>query len=181
MIPGGPVHTFPTSTIRRVLFGIHRNVSVPSLEHVVPVSWYSDSMKMKKDARRDMHNLMVMPLYENCLRQNYAYSTREAYPYAQWELIGDRSYRCRHLSLFEPAPEERGQISRKIMYFYSVYGIWNLRPGRRLITSDMLRQWHMKYPVTAEEYEENEIIAEWQGNYNPFVKRSGICLKRDCS
>ncbi len=67
--------------------------------------------------------------------------------------------------LAQPPVPARGDIARAVLYMMWEYGL----TLPRLMTRDLLRQWHREDPVDAGERERNDSIAAIQGNRNPFI------------
>lgn len=144
--------------------------------YVVPGSWW-------RETPRDVYNMLVAP-----------YSLVEASDfsvpgYVQDVLLADEGWVAGlgtissvQTNMWQPAPDRRGDLARRYMYMALIYPreLWNGRAvmfytdgGWPLLTpyaTGLLLDWHRADPVDERERAENSVLAECQGNINPFVE-----------
>ncbi len=66
----------------------------------------------------------------------------------------------------QPPKRSRGTVARAYLYMADTYGI---RLSDR--ETEMYREWSRKYPADGWECRRNSLIAEYQGNDNPYITR----------
>lgn len=169
-----PRYLMTYKDMRALLIRLNPDVHRPSLEHVVPRSFY---IWPKHNASRDAHNCMIIPSGINSHRSNFIFSTRSRRPDLPWtpvEITGnhhhhEEAYKSTVGGVFEPPSAWRGRIARKVMYFQLIY--WpHLHPSLwDVVDPDLLMEWDEDHPVTEGEYTEHMIVSSIQGNRNPFV------------
>lgn len=146
-------------------------------EHLVPQSFFGSVSPM----RSDIYNLRPTHGSVNSARSNFpyaevpdanaiwygvdatgAYTTLTSIP----QNLNDFSER--EGSVFEPREEYKGDIARQLFYFYTMYPT---EAGTFTQVGDpvVFYQWHLNDPVSAEELQRNNRIAQAQGNRNPYV------------
>lgn len=75
-------------------------------------------------------------------------------------------------TVFEPRESMKGDVARKVFYFYTMYKEEADAADKNFFNSqkNTLCQWHLYDPVDSLEWERNLIIAKYQGNReNPYV------------
>ncbi len=83
-------------------------------------------------------------------------------------------------AVFEPANVQKGNTARAMMYFYLRFYNQNIRNGDYdaadfwLQRLEQFRQWSNQDPVNELEQRRNQLIAEKQGNRNPFIDIPGL-------
>jgi endonuclease I len=167
-----PVVILSNAHSRVVLRHLFPHVPTPTIEHVVPRSYY----KVKTHpASRDLHNLMLLPRDLNQKRGALPFGSRrpgggdgDDDEGGHWKRLAPHgAWRNLASGLYEPPPGHRGVVARKLLYFRHAYPALSARPPIR--DEALLQEWLHEYPVTEEEYYANWVIGNLQGNVNPFV------------
>ena len=151
--------------------------SIPSAnyvnaEHTVPQSTFDEKTPMVSD----LHHLFSAPSKLNNKRSNY--------PFAQVDYSKCKSF-CKdnectttvpsnpddYSCLIEgnkwmPRKEDRGQIARAVLYFYTMYTDYDMSDVGDLST---FKTWNKQYPPSQLEKTRNELINQTQGNRNPYI------------
>lgn len=177
------------SALAAALASAHRPPALSAAPHVsawwgndtdtlflVPESWW-------RETPRDVYNMLVAP-----------YSLVEASDFSvpgdvQDVLFADEGWVAGigtissvQTNMWQPAPDRRGDLARRYMYMALIYPreLWNGRAlmfytdgGWPLLTpyaTGLLLDWHRADPVDDRERAENRVLAECQGNINPFVE-----------
>lgn len=146
-------------------------------EHIVPQSFFGSLPPMKSE----LFNIRPTHGSANSARGNTPYGlvSNEA---AQWYGInanGDyttqdnippnpEAWSKRSGSAWEPPSGQKGDIARKVFYFYTMYptqagDISNLGDPETFL------MWHLEDSVDTFESTRNSRIAEVQGNFNPYI------------
>lgn len=117
--------------------------------------------KQFKKMEGDLHNLYPSIGEVNGDRGNFQFSDWGAKPgmYGKCEMVVDFS-----LDLAQPPKASRGQIARAYLYMSQKYGIKLSNQQRRLYEA-----WDRQYAPDQFECLRNELIAQKQGNDNPFI------------
>ena len=71
--------------------------------------------------------------------------------------------------IFEPPNKSKGKISRALAYFILVYPEYE-KYLPNVIDIDNMIKWNVISPVSHKEIYKNEIIRQYQGNINPYIK-----------
>lgn len=174
IVESPPQHLLTKTQVRQWIRQTYKHVPDVSVEHVVPQSWYTRTKVSgaSANASRDLHNLMGMPTSINIHRQAYKFSSREVHQDEAWIDVSmpgyESSWKNVRSSLFEPRPEDRGRIARKIMYFKRTYPTMYQCP---VIQSErLLQEWNEMHPVDDLERHIDDEIYKIQGNRNPFLQ-----------
>lgn len=130
-------------------------------EHVVPQSWF----KAKEPMKGDLHHLFACKPECNSVRSNFPYY--EFHKGEHFEVFTN------HCGLYETGRFEpkygKGLVARAVLYFLLRYPGRIHRQFRKNISIDLLKRWHIQFPLTAYEKHRNKAIFEIQGNRNPFI------------
>ena len=132
-----------------------------SAEHVVP----KYNMFYNKRLTGDLHNLIPVNRHDN--------SRRSKYPFIEGNCENNICVKNKEVKIHNSL---KGTISRIIIYFYYNYcRDYNLDLNK---TGDirMFVRWCTTYPVSMKEVIRNEYIKKVQGNSNPFIEDSSLCL-----
>ncbi|WP_306639503.1 endonuclease I family protein [Sanyastnella coralliicola] len=146
-------------------------------EHLVPQSFFGSASPM----RSDLHNLRPAHGSANSARANYPFGEvpdANAFWYGV-TINGDYfsttvepgnsdEFSEREGSLWEPREEYKGDIARELFYFYTMYPT---QAGDISLVADInvLYQWHLDDPASAEEMTRNNRAETVQGNRNPYI------------
>ena len=110
----------------------------------------------------DMHNLVPAIGEVNGDRANFRYSDWGAKPnqYGECGMVVDFAGKR-----VQPPVRSRGAIARTYLYMAQQYKL-RLAPQQR----KLFNGWNKSYPVTPWECQRDALIAQAQGNHNPFVE-----------
>ncbi len=114
----------------------------------------------------DVHNLRACDLQRNSTRNNNLFAAGS----------GSASYLTSSGGFF-PGDEWKGDVARIVMYMYLRYGNQCLPDNVAIGSSvssdtnmvDLLLTWNAEDPVSTFEQQRNSVIADNQGNRNPFI------------
>jgi hypothetical protein len=133
-------------------------------EHVWPQSYFKSALPMVAD----VHQLASTLSVPNGRRANlkYAMVSNATYSTSSGSKLGKEG--------FEPADAAKGDVARALLYFVMRYYDKDIRQGmdyKDFWTNNvpMLLQWNKQDPPDANECHRNDLIAQFQGNRNPFV------------
>ena len=146
-------------------------------EHIIPQSFFGGISPMKSD----LFNIRPSHGSANSSRGNSPYS-EIADENAQWygtdsngayltqsNVPSDpENWSKRSGSLWEPKDDAKGDIARKVFYFYTMYPT-QAGDIATLGNPEMFYAWHLEDPVSAFEATRNDRIQEVQGNANPYI------------
>ena len=95
---------------------------------------------------------------------------RANFRYSDWGAKPDQYGECAMVVDFagkrvQPPPRSRGAIARTYLYMAQQYKLRIAEQQLRLFTA-----WNRSYPVTPWECQRDALIAQAQGNHNPFVE-----------
>lgn len=150
--------------------GSYNGSSDPNTEHTYAQSWFSSSQSSIKKA--DVHHLFPTRMQANSARGNLplanvaSYSSSEVfYANEPWQSYrGNDGYGH---TVWEPAPQSKGNVARALMYFTVRYNDGLIQGGVNMLAT--LMQWHAQDPVDASEQARNQAVYQYQNNRNPFV------------
>lgn len=147
-------------------------------EHSIPQSFFNYLEPMKSD----IHHLY--PTYQSWN------STRSNHPFA--DIVDTDTEKWMHLTssqisipaadidwfsefksgFFEPREDHKGNLSRAIFYFYTMYPT---EAGGMNLLGDVntFYQWHLSDTEDAFEYQRDDDIFTYQGNANPYLTNPG--------
>ncbi|MEB3282699.1 MAG: endonuclease [Lyngbya sp.] len=157
-------------------------------EHIYPQSKGANG-----SAKSDLHSLFPSRVYVNSRRGNNPFAeindsktegwfrlenTLETIPTA---LIDEYSEATK--SAFEPRESKEGDVARAMFYFYTIYRYKADAADAKFFPSQQqtLCQWNLEDPVDNEEMTRSHLVAEYQGNENPFVIDSTLASRTYCS
>ncbi|MBI4425433.1 MAG: endonuclease [Elusimicrobia bacterium] len=139
-------------------------------EHVWPQSFFSKRLPM----RSDLHNLLPTFIHPNSLRGHLPFGEVQGRPeYA------NRAGGKLGGGIFEPPDPAKGRVARAMLYFHARYrdaavrqapyseDFWNNR-------IELFLKWNREHLPTAEELRRNDLVAEFQGNRNPFIDEPSL-------
>ena len=151
-------------------------------EHVVPQSFFNKDTPMVSD----LHHLLSSPSKINNCRSNYKFEQFDYSKCEKWcndnvctktapsDDLKDK-YSCLSSSTtFLPRLEDRGEIARAVLYFYTVYPTYDLS---RVGDVETFKKWNRDYPPSAFEIARNNAINRTQGNRNPFIDDPSLADK----
>lgn len=137
---------------------------VMSLEHIFPKCY------MNKRSFNDLHNIYKCNNLINNCRSNYKYmdddliNSLDLYEFKK--VYETDNYISNKFKLFIPEKESRGIIARSIMYMSFEYDY----KFNKIIDSDILIDWCLKYPPNKQEYYHNHIAFIKQYKKNRFIE-----------
>jgi hypothetical protein len=144
-------------------------------EHIWPQSMYEGGDPMKSD----MHALRPCKDNINSARGNKPFNEINDEQTTTWYWLNSQSssipssnieeYSENHGSYFEPREDRKGDISRTIFYFYTMYSEFS---DEYFFDEqkEILKNWHLQDSSNDDEIERTWQIAEYQQNKpNPFI------------
>lgn len=146
-------------------------------EHIIPQSFFGSLSPMKSD----LFNIRPSHGSANSARGNSPYAEVPD-ENAQWygtDAAGNyvtqgnipsnpENWSERSGDQWEPQESVKGDIARKVFYFYTMYPS-QAGPMTQVGNPEMFRTWHLEDPVDAFEATRNLRVMEAQGNLNPFI------------
>ncbi|HMV24166.1 MAG TPA: endonuclease [Saprospiraceae bacterium] len=133
-------------------------------------------------AKSDMNILLPSRSAVNEARGNLPYGESPDNQTQKWfyktaaltskPLVNIDFYTELNASVFEPREAVKGDVARKIFYFYTMYKTEADAADKNFfnLQKNTLCQWHLYDPVDSLEWERNKIIAKYQNNReNPYV------------
>ncbi|MCW2923813.1 MAG: endonuclease [Thermoleophilia bacterium] len=142
-------------------------------EHLWP-----QSLGATDEARSDLHHLMPADVATNGRRGNQPYGEVVQ---ASWTGTPDADGHAPSMGkdaqghiVFQPRPENRGDIARALLYFYTRY---DADRTPRYANKEFLQElptyerWNQEDPPDGVERARNDAIFALQGNRNPYVDR----------
>ena len=145
-----------------------------NIEHVYPMSWVTRALRCgdRESCRRsserfntiesDMHNMYPARKDLNRARSSYPYREIKGERHVEPGCDMEIDY---HARVVEPRPASRGNIARAMLYMADRYNLTIYERQRR-----MLLDWHRADPPDDQERRRNRLIAELQGNPNPWIE-----------
>ncbi len=146
-------------------------------EHIIPQSYFGSLSPMKSD----LFNIRPSHGSANSSRGNspYAevpdenaqwYGVNSSGTYVTQGNIPDNpdAWSERSGSTWEPKENVKGDIARKVFYFYTMYPT-QAGDITEVGNLDMLYDWHLADPIDEFETTRNNRVQEVQGNYNPYI------------
>lgn len=143
-------------------------------EHVWPKSYGFNAEKY--DAYSDCHHLHATSYEINSIRGNKYFDNVSSSSTSYYNNYNDNA--------FEVRDDKKGDVARSIFYMYARYNSETLRleltDDLTLVTTNQdkvgyfgklktLIEWHFYDPVDSKEVKRNEVVKNYQGNYNPFI------------
>lgn len=143
-------------------------------EHLWPQSMYEGSSPMKSD----IHHLRPSKTNVNSSRSNKPYNESDDNQTQTWYWLEYQlnnppnqnidKYSESASGIFEPREEIKGDISRAIFYFYTMYS--NVADDTFFeLQKDILYEWHQTDPINQSEINRTWYIADYQDYPNPFI------------
>jgi hypothetical protein len=143
-------------------------------EHLWPQSMYEGSSPMKSD----IHHLRPSKTNVNSSRSNKPYNESDDNQTQTWYWLEYQlnnppnqnidKYSESASGIFEPREEIKGDISRAIFYFYTMYS--NVADDTFFeLQKDILYEWHQTDPINQSEINRTWHIADYQDYPNPFI------------
>jgi endonuclease I len=131
-----------------------------SLEHIFPKCY------MNKQSYNDLHNIYKCNNLINNCRSNYKYTDESLLDKYEFKKLFDtENYISNKYKLFIPEEESRGIIARSIMYMSFEYNY----KFNKVIDSNILINWCLKYPPNSQELYHNHIVFLKQYKKNKFI------------
>lgn len=146
-------------------------------EHIMPAWEFGNQLACWREGGRkncgknsnfermegDLHNLVPAIGEVNGDRSNFQFSqwNQQPYQYGKCEMIIDFKNKQAN-----PPARARGQIARAYLYMADTYKIKLSNQQRRLY-----EVWNNQYAPDALECRRNQLIAQKQGNYNPYISQ----------
>jgi len=140
----------------------------PNTEHTYAQSWFGTADLSIKKA--DVHHLFVTNSSVNSSRGNLPFGvvTGTATTYPSYNgYVSKRGSNSTGQTVFEPADQHKGNLSRALLYFNVRYGMTLSQGGVDMLAT--LLTWHNADPVDTAEQTRNTAVYAHQGNRNPFV------------
>ena len=133
-------------------------------EHGWPQGYFNQALPM----RSDLHHIFPTFIMVNGARGNLPFGVVAKSVYATSNGTKMDSEE------FEPADSIKGNVARAVLYFVVRYYDRNIRDGMTykdfwVKRVPMFLEWNRKDPPDAAERRRNDLIAQFQGNRNPFV------------
>ena len=148
-------------------------------EHIWPQSLYEGTQPMKSD----LHHLRPCKINVNTSRGNKPFNessdnqTQTWYWLEyQWDNPPNQNidkYSESASGVFEPREEVKGDVSRAMFYFYTMYSDVANTDFFEL-QKDVLYQWHQTDPTNQLEIDRTSAIANYQDYPNPFILDSTL-------
>ena len=145
-------------------------------EHIYP-----RSKGAKGKAESDLHSLFPSRAAVNSARGNYPFAEINDSLTRKW-FVDDKTLRTIPTediddysesinSLFEPRENKKGDVARAMFYFYTIYRFRadEEDPDFFPLQQETLCEWNAADPIDAQELERSHLVADVQGNENPFV------------
>ena len=156
-------------------------------EHVYPQSQGAGD----EPARSDLHNIFPSKVSVNSDRGSCPFGEIEDNDTEKWYYLGNQqsnipssnidfySEKDEEDCVFEPREAVKGDIARAVFYFYAIYQDKALAASSTFFSNqkEILYQWHLNDPVDDTESTRDELIAQEQGNNNPFIIDSTLAWR----
>ena len=156
-------------------------------EHVYPQSQGAGDEPMKSD----LHNIFPSKVSVNSDRGSCPFGEIEDTDTEKWYYLSSQmssiptsdiekySEKDEEDCVFEPREAVKGDIARAVFYFYAIYQDQALAASNTFFANqkDILYQWHLNDPVDNIESTRDELIAQEQGNNNPFIIDSTLAWR----
>jgi len=143
--------------------GLHDSDGM-NAEHTWPQGFFNKAAPMKSD----LHHIFPTFIGVNGMRGSEPFGEVSSPSYAtdSGSKLGAEG--------FEPADTVKGDVARALLYFLVRYHDRKIKDGmdnKDFWTSrvEMFLRWNQQDPPDAAERRRNELIADYQGNRNPFV------------
>lgn len=129
-------------------------------------------------AKSDLHHLFPSEAGINSRRSSFPFGEVQSVQWTGEDFTGSGQVsrlgtNTEGQVVFEPRANEKGNVARALLYFYTCYAI--NQSGASLenfnVELPMLVKWHAQDPVDAQERARNDAVFQVQGNRNPYVDR----------
>ena len=157
-------------------------------EHIYP-----QSKGASGSAKSDLHSLFPSNIRVNSARSNNPFAEISDELTDQWFRFDqqvntppsakiDEYSESRTRTAFEPRESKEGDVARAMFYFYTIYRDQanaadpNFFPSQKAT----LCQWNSIDPVDDAERERSHLVANYQGNENPFILDSTLADRTYC-
>lgn len=141
-------------------------------EHTIPQSTFHEKTPMVSD----LNHLFSSPAKLNNARSNYKFAQ---FDYSQAKKFC-KDFDCQTTvpsnpddysvlsksNTWMPRKDDRGQIARAVLYFYTMYDDYTISTVGDVNT---FKEWNRLYPPNSKELSRNEAINKTQGNRNPYI------------
>lgn len=141
-------------------------------EHTWPQSFFNKEGAM----RTDLHHLYPTLSTPNSQRGSLPFGLASEGKITYSTSSGSRLItRPNRTPVFEPGNAQKGNSVRALLYFYLRYHGQSIRNGEYQVGDFFLNRlaqfqaWHALDPIDAREQARNQLIAQRQGNRNPFI------------
>lgn len=134
------------------------DANVFNIEH----TWPQSKLKMYNsfsETRSDMYHLFPSENRINSIRGNHPFREIPGEPEGHGRLPETDG------SSFEPPEQHKGYVARAMFYMAVAYDM-EIDSAQEKV----LRDWHVRFPVTEEERERARKVETHQGNVNPFIE-----------
>lgn len=129
-----------------------------NIEHTWPQSKLKEYPRFS-ETKADMYHLFAVQSRINSDRGNLPFRELPGEPSGEGR-ISENDGRS-----FEPPEQHKGFVARAMFYMAVAYDLSIDADQERV-----LREWHVRYPVSAEERERARRVETEQGNVNPFIE-----------
>lgn len=137
---------------------------IVNAEHLWPQTYFNSSMPMVAD----LHQLASTFETPNSRRGSLKFTkvSKALYSTSSGSKLGADG--------FEPADAVKGNVARAMLYFVTRYYDRNIRSGMNYKdfwtrNVPMFLEWNRQDPPDANELRRNNLVAQFQGNLNPFI------------
>lgn len=140
-------------------------------EHTWPQSFFNKQGAM----RSDLHHLFPTLSTPNSKRGNNPFGEASQGHITYATQSGSKLASLNNgTAVFEPDNTQKGNTARAILYFYLRYHQQNIRSADYradffIPRLDLFKAWSLQDPVDAHELRRHQLIAQRQGNRNPFI------------
>ncbi|MBC7461330.1 MAG: endonuclease [Thermoleophilia bacterium] len=125
-------------------------------------------------AQSDLHHLRASDIDTNSRRASFPYGNVTTSEWSTGEGVHQARLGTDSLgwTVFEPAPQFKGDIARGLLYFYTRY---NASRTNKYTDKDFIHEvptlikWAQEDPVDAAEITRNNTVQKFQGNRNPYI------------
>ena len=162
-------------------------------QHINAEHVYPQSKGATGSAKSDLHDLFPSRDKVNSARSNNPFADINDSLTRKWfredqelqtiptQFIDEYSESLTN-QLFEPREDKKGDVARAMFYFYTVYRFQADRedPNFFPLQKTTLCRWNSADPVDNVEINRSHLVANYQGNENPFVIDSTLADRTYC-
>ncbi len=161
-------------------------------QHINAEHIYPQSKGAKGKAKSDLHSLFASFDRVNSARGNHPFADINDLLTRKWfkddqelRTIPTQSideYSESISTSFEPRENKKGDVARAMFYFYTVYRFKAdaEAPNFFPLQKETLCYWNAADPVDNQELDRSHLVANFQGNENPFVIDSTLADRAYC-